>query len=148
MTMRSGVMRIAPTVILAFVAALLGVVVGTRIVTPRPHHGTELHALLHDEVALDPRQEAAIDRLEAQFAVQRRALEATMRADNARLAAAIEREHDNGPAVAAAVDRSHATMGALQKATLAHVFAMRRLMRPDQTATFDRLVVRALTHGS
>ena len=80
--------------------------------------------------------------------MQRAALEAQLRADNARLAAAIGREHDNGPAVAAAVDRSHHTMGALQKATLAHVFAMRRLMRPDQTAAFDRVVVRALTPAS
>jgi len=71
-----------------------------------------------------------------------------MRSDNAALAAAIAREHDDGPAVAAAVDRAHRTMGALQKATLAHVFAMRRLLRPDQTAAFDRLVVRALTPAS
>ena len=58
---------------------------------------------------------------------------------------AIAAERDDGPRVAAAVDASHRTMGALQKATLAHVFAMRRLMRPDQTAAFDRVVVRALT---
>ena len=30
-------------------------------------------------------------------------------------------------------------MGDLQKATLTHVFAMRRVLRPDQAATFDRL---------
>ena len=71
-----------------------------------------------------------------------------MRADNAALAAAIDREHANGPTVAAAVDRTHHTMGALQKATLAHVFAMRRLMRPDQTAAFDRIVLQALTARS
>ncbi|MEG8025212.1 periplasmic heavy metal sensor [Sphingomonas aurantiaca] len=86
--------------------------------------------------------------LETQFAVERATLEAHMRSDNAALAAAIAREHDDGPAVAAAVDRAHRTMGALQKATLAHVFAMRRLLHPDQTAAFDRLVVRALTPAS
>ena len=36
-------------------------------------------------------------------------------------------------------------MGELQKATLAHIFAMRQLLRPDQTAQFDRAVVKALT---
>ena len=83
--------------------------------------------------------------LEQRFAVQRRALELELRADNARLAEAIEAEHGNGPRVAAAVDRSHAAMGELQKATLAHIFAMRQLLRPDQTAQFDRAVVKALT---
>ena len=143
--MTPALRRHALTILLAFLAAVAGVVVSGRILSPRPHHGTELHALLHREIALDTRQDAALDELEAAFAGRRAALEAQLRADNVRLAAAIEREHDNGPAVAAAVDRSHRTMGALQKATLAHVFAMRRLMRPDQTAAFDRVVVRALT---
>ncbi|MBD8547949.1 periplasmic heavy metal sensor [Sphingomonas sp. CFBP 8760] len=143
--MTSALRRNALTVVLAFLAAVAGVLVGGRMLSSSPHRGTELHALLHNDIVFDATQEAAIDGLEARFAVQRAALEAQLRADNTRLAAAIEREHDNGPAVAAAVDRSHHTMGALQKATLAHVFAMRRLMRPDQTAAFDRVVVRALT---
>ncbi|KQN28683.1 periplasmic heavy metal sensor [Sphingomonas sp. Leaf38] len=133
------------TILLAFLAAVAGVLIGGNILSARPSHGTELHALLHREITLDVRQEVALDELEARFATLRTALEGQLRADNVRLAAAIEREHDNGPAVAAAVDRSHHTMGALQKATLAHVFAMRRLMRSDQTAAFDRVVVQALT---
>jgi hypothetical protein len=143
--MTSAIRRGALTVVLAFLAALAGMLVGGRMLAPRSHHGTELHAMLHRDIALDARQEVAIDGLEARFARQRAMLEARLRADNVRLATAIEREHDNGPAVAAAVDRSHHTMGVLQKATLAHVFAMRRLMRPDQTAAFDRVVARALT---
>ncbi|MFK3890407.1 periplasmic heavy metal sensor [Sphingomonas sp. NPDC079357] len=146
--MSAGVRRLALTMVLAFLAALAGVWIGCRLMATRMPHGTEVHALLHDEVSLDRQQEAALDVLEARFAVRRRALEAQMRADNARLAAAIEREHADGPAVAAAVDQSHRTMGALQKATLEHVFAMRRLLRPDQTAAFDRIVVRALTPAS
>ena len=62
-------------------------------------------------------------------------------------AEAIEAEHGNGPRVAAAVDQSHAAMGELQKATLAHIFAMRQLLRPDQTSQFDDAVVKALTDG-
>ncbi len=143
--MTATVRRNALTIVLAFLAAMVGMLVGGRLLAPRPHHGTELHTLLHRDIALDARQEAALDGLETRFVAQRAVLEAQLRADNARLAAAIGQEHDNGPAVAAAVDRSHHTMGALQKATLAHVFAMRRLMRPDQTAAFDRVVARALT---
>ncbi|MET0269736.1 MAG: periplasmic heavy metal sensor [Sphingomonas sp.] len=133
------------TIALAFLAALAGVAIGGRIMHASMRHGTELHALLHRNITLDAAQEEALDRLEARFAITRAVLEAEMRTDNARLAAAIQREHGNGPAVLAAVDRSHHSMGALQKATLAHVFAMRRLLRPDQAATFDRVVVRALT---
>ncbi len=136
------------TIVLAFVAALGGVVVGCRIMMPPAHQGTELHALLHKNVALDTAQAAQVDVLEARFAVRRAGLEAQLRAANAGLAEAIEAEHANGPRVAAAVDRSHHAMGTLQKTTLDHVFAMRRVMRPDQTATFDRVVMRALTAGS
>ena len=68
-----------------------------------------------------------------------------MRADNAKLAAAIENEHGYGTEVAAAIDQSHMAMGQLQKETLEHIFAMRALLRPDQVAKFDAAVVKALT---
>jgi hypothetical protein len=35
-------------------------------------------------------------------------------------------------------------MGALQKATLEHVFAMRAILRPDQQARFDEVVSESL----
>lgn len=132
-------------VLAAFIAAIGGVFVG-RIVFPAPARpGTELHEVLHHRLALDAGQQARLDVLEQRFAVQRRALELELRADNARLAEAIEAEHGNGPGVTAAVDRSHAAMGELQKTTLAHIFAMRQLLRPNQTAQFDHAVVKALT---
>ncbi|KQM93498.1 heavy metal resistance protein [Sphingomonas sp. Leaf22] len=133
--------------IVAFLAALGGVLAG-RLIGDRPAtaHGGELHALLHDDMQLTPGQMRRLDALEAEYATRRAALQAQMRADNARLAQAIAAEQDDGPRVAAAVDASHRTMGTLQKATLAHVFAMRRLLRPDQTPAFDRAVARALTH--
>ena len=73
------------------------------------------------------------------------ALQLEMRADNARLAAAIEAEHDNGPQVVAAITRSHEVMGEVQIATLGHIFAMRKVLRPEQADKFDRAVVQALT---
>ena len=137
--------RLVFCILAAFAAAIGGVFVG-RVLLPAPKPpGTELHEVLHHQLHLDDAQEARLTLLEQRFAVQRRALELEMRADNARLAAAIEAEHGNGPRVAAAVDQSHAAMGELQKATLAHIFAMRQLLRPDQAAQFDRAVVKALT---
>lgn len=137
--------RTVPIVIATFIAAVGGVFVG-RVLFPAPTQpGAELHELLHHRLALDTVQQGRLGDMEQRFAVQRRALELELRADNARLAEAIEAEHGNGPRVAAAVDRSHAAMGDLQKATLAHIFAMRQLLRPNQTARFDQAVVKALT---
>ena len=90
-------------------------------------------------------QSARIDAIERSFAVRRQALEYELRADNAKLAAAIEAEHGYGPRVASAVEASHIAMGELQKATLEHVFAMRSVLTPAQTPAFDKAVVKALT---
>lgn len=141
----SNFKRLILTGLIAFVAALAGVFVGRVLFHTQPAAGVELHDVLHEQLDLDSRQKAQIEDLEQRFAVRRRALELELRADNARLADAIEAEHGNGPQVAAAVDKSHQAMGALQKETLSHIFAMRQLLRPDQAEKFDRAVVHALT---
>ena len=131
--------------LIGFLAAVAGVGVGRLLLPVHRAKNTELHELLHHELTLDAGQQAKLDALEERFALRRKALELEMRADNVRLAAAIEVEHGNGPRVSAAVDSSHQVMGELQKETLAHTFAMRAILRSDQTAAFDRAVVRALT---
>lgn len=130
---------------IAFGAGVAGVFVGRSVMPPPPRHAVELHDFLHDQLDLDAQQHARLDVIEASFAVRRRDLETRLRADNARLAAVLEAQHGEGPAVDAAVDQSHATMGELQKATLGHIFAMRALLRPDQAHKFDAAVTRALT---
>lgn len=139
--------RTALIAALAFLASLGGVFVGRQIFPPQ-QPGNELHDLIHEQLKLGAGQHARLDELERQFALRRNALELELRADNARLAEAIQREHGNGPAVAAAIERSHHVMGELQRETLAHLFAMRRLLRPDQAAKFDRAVTRALTEDA
>lgn len=129
----------------AFLSALAGVFVGRELFGDR-QHADGLHELLHERLDLDARQHARLEEIEARFAVRRRAIELELRADNARLADAIQAEHGNGPQVRAAVDKSHAAMGELQKETLAHIFEMRQLLRPDQAAKFDHAVTRALTN--
>ncbi len=131
--------------VIAFAAAVAGVFVARSWVDPDQHQETELHALMHDGLDLDANQRARLTVLEKQFAIRKKALELNMRADNARLAAAIEAEHGFGPQVSEAIDRLHMVMGELQKETVAHVFAMRELLRPDQAAKFDNAVVKALT---
>lgn len=131
--------------LVAFFAAIAGVFLGRYFFPQPPAAGVELHEVLHGKLDLDDRQKLQIDLLEQRFAVRRRALELELRAENARLAGAIEAEHGNGPRVAAAVDQSHMAMGELQKETLSHIFAMRQILRPDQAKTFDQAVVHALT---
>lgn len=130
--------------VIAFLAGIAGVLAGRALIPSQPQ-SSELHQVLHHQLKLDAGQEARLEVIEQQFAVRRRALELELRAANARLADAIQAEHGNGPRVTAAVDASHVAMGELQKATLAHIFAMRQILRPDQAATFDRAVVKALT---
>ncbi|RJG54579.1 periplasmic heavy metal sensor [Sphingobium terrigena] len=131
--------------LIAFAAALAAVLVARVWIAPPPRVESEVHALLHEKLTLDAAQEQRIHALEAAFAMRREALEAEMRADNARLAQAIAAEHGYGPQVGKAVDRTHHVMGALQKETLQHIFAMRAVLRPDQAAQFDSAVVKALT---
>ncbi|MCX7284783.1 MAG: periplasmic heavy metal sensor [Novosphingobium sp.] len=109
------------------------------------HHGSELHHLMHERLDLTARQQARIDQLERDFSNRRKTLDAALRQSNIALARAIETEQQIGPKVGAAVDASHMAMGELQKATLAHVFAMRAVLNPSQQVIFDREIVRALT---
>lgn len=137
--------RYSLVAVIAFCAALAAVWLSHSMAERHHHAGGELHALMHEEMQLDAGQKAKVEVLEAQFAERRKALDAQLQAANAQLAAAMISEHQYGPRVAEAVDRSHMAMGDLQKATLSHVFAMRAVLRADQAARFDQEVSKALT---
>lgn len=130
---------------IAFAAAIAGVFIGRALLPSPSHTGAELHALLHQNLDLDANQQAQLATIERSFALRRQSAELELRADNARLATAIEAEHGYGPRVTAAIDASHMAMGELQKVTLEHVFAMRSILKSGQTSRFDRAVVKALT---
>jgi Spy/CpxP family protein refolding chaperone len=131
------------TLLVASVAALIGVFIGRTFLDHPPTN--DIHAFVHDQLNLDSDQKQKLAEIERQFAVRRTALEMELRTNNALLAEAIAAEKGAGPRVNAAVDRCHEVMGRLQKETLAHVFAMRQLLRPDQAQKFDQAVVKALT---
>ncbi|EAT08098.1 periplasmic heavy metal sensor [Sphingobium sp. 10 DY56-G10] len=137
--------RYALVAVVAFAAALAAVLLARTWLAPPPRVESQVHALLHEKLDLDPAQQARIQQLEDSFATRREALEAEMRADNQRMARAIQTEHGYGPQVAAAVDRTHHVMGQLQKETLQHIFAMRDVLRSNQAAQFDAAIVKALT---
>lgn len=140
----TGGLRYAIVAIVAFLVALGALWIGQRVRSDEAGE-TRIHALMHRDLDLDPAQEARIDALEQDFAQRRRRLDDDLHRANADLAAAIAREHAYGPDVERAVDRSHVAMGELQKATLRHVFAMRGVLKPEQTGRFDKAVAEALT---
>jgi hypothetical protein len=141
--LKPGIGQIVLIAIVAFAATLGGVVLGHKLV-PTPDPASKLHELVHDGLDLDPRQRILIDRIEADYKQRHAAFHADMQRDNRMLGQAFQEEQAYGPRVADAVDKSHAAMGDMQKATLQQLFAVRRVLRPDQAAKFDRAVVRAL----
>jgi len=138
-----GAIQIVLAVLLAVAAGCIGAFAASE--WRETAQRQTLHDFVHEELDLDARQAAQLDRLEARFAVERKELDLSLRAANARLAAAMDEEHEYGPKVAEAIDDVHGRMGDLQKATVEHVFAMRALLDPGQQARFDRQVASSLT---
>ena len=136
---------VARTALVAFIGAFVGVVLGRSFLDHPYAFHNDIHAFVHDQLSLDSGQKEKFEEIERQFAARREAIEAELRERNVRLAEAIAAEKGAGSRVNAAVDRSHETMGRWQKEALADVFAMRRILRPDQTQKFDQAVARALT---
>lgn len=141
--MKFSVRAILLTALMSLAAGFGGVWLGTIALAPAP--APSMHDVVHHRLDLSGEQLARIEALEAAFAARKHALELEMRSANADLAAAIRDEHENGPRVAAAVERFHNGMGRLQTETIAHMFAMREVLNDEQKAIFDDTVVEALT---
>lgn len=135
---------IALTLVLAAIAAAVGVWGGAVYVQSRMPHPPSLHDTLHRKLQLTPEQSVRIEDLERDHAAKRQALEAEMRAANADLAQAYLQAHAYTPQVQAAIDRFHRAMDALQRESLMHVIAMRAVLTPEQAKRFDDTVVKSL----
>ncbi|MCY1561279.1 Nickel and cobalt resistance protein CnrR [compost metagenome] len=103
---------------------------------------------MHRKLNLSAEQDVRLDQIEARFAARRPALEGDVRAANRELAQAIAASKGDSPEVRAAVDHFHDAMGALQKATIAHVFEMRSVLTREQARVFDAEIAGALTQES
>lgn len=143
--MRLHPWAIALILLLALGAGALGAVLQTRW-TPGVDRES-LHPFVHHELDLSAEQERELERLETQYSPRQRALELALRSANADLAAAMESEHRYGPKVVLAIERVHAAMGDIEKATVHHVFAMRAILDAQQQRDFDRRVSETLTQG-
>lgn len=142
--MSSNWKSIALTVVLAALASTGGAWLSAGWMMKR-HETPSLHEIVHRKLSLSSQQKATLDAIEAGFDVRREALEGDVRAANRELAQAIAASQGDSPEVRAAVDHFHDAMGALQKATIAHVFEMRAVLTPEQARVFDREIAGALT---
>lgn len=142
--MKVSVRSAIVTIVLAFLAGIAGMWLGHQLLA-EPEHDRSLHAMVHSELSLTAEQDKALHALEADFAARRQTLEAEMQEANAELAAAIRASETTGPAVEAAVHHFHDAMGALQTETIAHIFAMRKVLTPEQRRQFDDRIGEALT---
>jgi Spy/CpxP family protein refolding chaperone len=127
---------------------MVGVWLGAQILVPRPALDNSLHTLVHEQLDLTTDQKRALESIETAFAAHRQTLEKEMRAANTELAAAIRSSETAGPGVDAAVHHFHEAMGELQTETINHVFAMRRILTPEQRKRFDEKIGEALTSDS
>ena len=143
--MKPGLRNLLITVILAALAAGGGASLCAYYVISHQTAGPSLHDMVHRDLDLTPEQTRRLDAIEEKYAVERKVLEADVRAANRELAAAIRQGHKESPEVEAAIDHLHMAMGELQKATVAHVFDMRAVLSPQQARTVDAEVIAALT---
>lgn len=141
--MRINAYQIALAILLAALAGCVGAFATDRWFGDAEPTG--LHDFVHAELSLDAAQHGRLDQLEERYAIENAERELAVRRANAGLAAAIDKEHAYGPEVGEAIDQVHESMGALQKASVRHVFAMREVLDDDQQRRFDRQVARSLT---
>ncbi len=146
--MKIPLRAIAALVFLTLLAGALGGWLGVVYGEQATHPRTDLHTLVHRDLALTPEQNRRIETLESQFAARQKALRAEMRAANRDLADALDSEHTYGPKAQAAVDRFHHAEKQLQVATIEHVLAMRAVLNAKQSRRFDRAIHEALTAGA
>lgn len=143
--MKAGLRTLLVTVTLAILAAGGGAWLSARYVVSHNVKGPSLHDMVHKNLDLTAEQSRQLEAIEKRYAAERQVLEADMRAANRQLAAAMLEGDKDSPKVEAAVDHLHIAMGALQKATIAHVFDMRAVLNPDQAKAFDAEISAALT---
>lgn len=133
------------TLALALLAGIFGAIIGLQLSNGRASEANSVHALLHDNLDLTAIQDQSISAEEKSFRARRIAVEGRIRQANAELAQAILTTKRDGPEVQVAIDRVHEAMGIYQKETMAHIFRMRSVLKPEQAEKFDQAVADALT---
>ncbi|HWA23701.1 MAG TPA: periplasmic heavy metal sensor [Caulobacterales bacterium] len=137
---------LALAALVGFGAGLAGVWAGTALIGPAPLRDG-LDAAVHRELSLTAEQNQRLEGIEASYARRRAATDAELRQAARDIAAAVSQDHGPSERLTQAVDRFHAAMGQAQREAIAHVFAMRAVLDPEQQARFDAIVHTELLRG-
>jgi Spy/CpxP family protein refolding chaperone len=143
--MKPGLRNLLITIALVVIAAGGGAWLCAHYVVSHHAQGPSLHDMVHKDLDLSPEQSRKLEAIEESYAAERTRLEGEVRAANRELALAIQKGKKDSPELDAAIDHLHMAMGALQKATITHVFDMRAVLTPEQAKKFDAEITAALT---
>jgi len=126
------------------VASATCYVTGRILHPPLPTHDDDFHAWIHRQLQLTPEQDRLLEPSERRFAEKKKHYSELMRIGNMELANAILEAKGDSPLVKEASEKIHQSQGALQKATLEHVFEMRPILSAEQYEKLLDLTANAL----
>lgn len=138
------------TVLLAGIAGFVGVWVGIDHLQPSVNHNPAPLRQTIDELmqrgllGLTTAQKQQISAIEMRYAHTRMQLRARIAAANVELGNALADEMGFGPEAQASIAHLEANVGALQKATVLYILALRAVLTPPQKEVFDERVIAAL----
>ncbi|MGI4881349.1 MAG: hypothetical protein ACRYG4_28140 [Janthinobacterium lividum] len=127
-----------------FLAALVGTGIGRWLPDMQPCC-VDLRQLVHGKLGIDDAQRRPIELVDRRYDVDHRRLLLQLRADDAALAIAYQRQPTGGPELDAAMEHVAKDIGDCQRAFVAHATGVRRVLRPAQAAIYDRAIVKALS---
>ncbi|OYX36748.1 MAG: hypothetical protein B7Y99_00300 [Caulobacterales bacterium 32-69-10] len=130
------------------VAAVLGATAATGVSWAVRHahaQSTNLHDVIHSRFKLSDAERARLELAEDRYSQRRNDIQLSIRAANWRLAASIKRDPELSSDAIGASKAVEDSAGELQRVTLEHIFEMRAALDPQHRATYDAVLVDALT---
>lgn len=129
---------------LVAVSSAGGAWLGVRLFNPEQYSHKQFHQELFSELRLDENQYAMLEAMEARHKVEEMALRRDLSLANSDLAEALTAETEYGDDVEGAIVEVHTATLELQKSSVRHLFAMRKILNDDQKEIFDRHVAETL----
>lgn len=145
----TGLLAVAAVV---FVACLGGCYLGIGLSrgnfgSEANHSGGVTHEQFHKALGLSAKQEKALLPLEAKSIEREMKLRADLNTANAKLAEVLIAERSYSPKVEKSVEKIHKAMAELQKATLEHLFEMKKILTVEQYDQLLKLAGESLHHS-
>jgi Spy/CpxP family protein refolding chaperone len=129
--MKKPAQLVAMLAVVALVAAS-ACYFSARVFGPWTSTPARNHEWIHKQLDLTANEQKALAPIEEKFEQRKREIVEVIRSANRELAEAIKQDQVDSPRVAAAVEKIHRAQGELQKATLEHVFEMKKVLTPEQ----------------